>query len=519
MDVLQSLFAAYWDHARVFAGAHAILALLVLGSLYNFKRWKFDDEPPTTIWQQFEIRSDYIHGLIGLFLIVGIAGTFLGLWDVASALERTAPATGVPSGLPSADAARQASETIALLFKGISRAFPVGFVGLVLTLFGNLIANAIESSKRKKIEAFIDSVGDPLTKKLIEVLDPVANLGTTIQSGLQPVIASLAKALEPIPDMMENQQYELWNAKEALVEAAEALKLSGREISASVTGLKEMAETAHAALFSAQALSGSIQRYFTLVMAKLDEATNQASEAFQGYHGAMTTMATSVTEAATAFRQFPAELRADVTKALVDSYNQASNAREKGLEDLYSDARKMFQENMVNAMSGVMRELTDIKDQYEKTSAGMNTAIANAQNASAGWHEAWREEATKLREDIVEQIDPGMRREMRENSKEALAALEEAAQSGDAFVKSAKKTTGDIERLYREAADKLTGAASQLGRNLTNVANQIQNTASRLDTAKQHTPTQRPGRTGGFGRAVVELLRRPIRIFSRRRRL
>lgn len=517
MDVLQSLFAAYWNHARVFAEAHAILMLLVTGSLYNFARWKFDREPAATIWQQFEIRSDYVHGLIGLFLIVGIAGTFLGLWDVASALEKTGSAVPAPSGIASIDAARQASDTITLLFRGISRAFPVGFVGLVLSFIGNLVVNGIESSKRREIERFLASVGDPLTQKLISVLDPVANLGTTIQSGLQPVIAALSETLGPMQYVMANQQYELRNAKEAIVEAAEALKLSGREISASVTGLKEMAETSRAAFKGAQELSGSIQRYFTVVMTKLDGATSQASEAFQAYHDAMATMAGSVTDAAATFRQFPAELRSDVTKALVDSYDEASESREKQLADLYAQARQSFQENMTNAMSGVFTDLAKIRDQYEETSRGIHVAIANAQNAMGEYEKSWSKEAERLREVIASKIDPGMRQELKQIASESLAALEEAARSGDAFAKSAKKTTADIERLYREAGERLISAAKDLGHNLENAASQLQSTSSRIATATTTPVQRRPGRMRRLGQGFVHMLKTPIPLPWRKR--
>ena len=88
MDAVESLFKAYLEDAQVFAAAHLIVALLVFGSLANFARWKFDDEPTPTIWQQFDIRTNFIHGLIGLFLIVGIAGTFLGLWPPRSINRR-----------------------------------------------------------------------------------------------------------------------------------------------------------------------------------------------------------------------------------------------------------------------------------------------------------------------------------------------------------------------------------------------------------------------------------------------
>jgi len=515
MDVIQSLFNAYVEDAQVFAAAHLIVALLVLGSLINFARWKFDDEPPPTIWQQFEIRSNFIHGLIGLFLIVGIAGTFLGLWEVASTLE---PSSAVRSAANPAENAERASDTVRVLLKGIAKAFPVGFVGLLFTLLANLVASGIEAYKRRKIEAFMDKVGDPLTIKLVEALGPVANLGTTLEKSLKPVIDKLARVLEPIPLLMESQQHELSNAKDALVYAAKALESSGQEISASVTGLKEMAETAQAARDSAQELSAGIRSYFSKITAKLDTVSERAADAFATYDRALGSMTDSVSEATDAFRTFPAQLRGDVTAALIESYNEASEAQKEALKELYSEARSIFQANMVNAVSGVMSDLGEARKGLETLTHTMNTSIANAQNALGQYEGAWEKQAEKLRDDIARQIDPGIRVEMSANTKRALEALEDAARSGDAFVKSTKKTSSDIDRLYREAGERLTTAANHLGNRLAIMTRDIESSAERLHAVTEVRATRPRGRIRRWGSAVWAVLRRPVRIFPRRKR-
>lgn len=516
MDVIQSLFHAYVTDAQAFAAAHAIIALLVVGTLISFAQWKFDDEPTPTIWQQFDIRTNFVHGLIGLFLIIGIAGTFLGLWDVASNLRPSSDLTA--AGMP-AEASQRANETVALLLRGIAKAFPVGFVGLVLTFVANLIAGAIEAVKRRRIEAYMNTVGDPLTAKLVEALGPVANLSKTLESGLSPVIRELERTLKPIPIVMASQRDELANAKTALTEAAEALKESGRQISASVTGLKEMAETSHAALEAAKALSGGIRSYFASIASKLDQATERATHAFNTYDGAIATMTESVYAAADSFQKFPSELREEVTTAMVESYNQSSEAREEALSDLYAAARQRFEENMINAVSSVTHSLDEVKGDFETLTTTMDRSIVNAQNAFGRYSEAWRQEAVKLREDIVQQIDPGIPKEMKDSAQNALAELEAAARSGDGFVKATKKTTADIERMYREATESLTKATNQLVRSLTSISREIESSAARLETIQARPAYQRPpGRMRRLGRTVIDVLRRPIRLPWRKRK-
>jgi phage host-nuclease inhibitor protein Gam len=332
------------------------------------------------------------------------------------------------------------------------------------------------------------------------------------------VIDRLATSLNPIPLVMAKQQAELANAKTALVEAADALKLSGQQISASVTGLKEMAETAHAALDSAQELSAGIRKYFDRITSKLDQATDRAGDAFATYDRALGSMTESVSEAADSFRTFPTQLRGDVTSALVWSYNEASTAREDELKELYTAARKHFQDNMVNAVSGVMRDLGDAKTELETLTATMNTSIVNAQNAFDHYKDAWQKEAGHLREDIAKQIDPGIRKEMSANAKNALEALEEAARSGDAFVKSTKKTSADIDRVYREAGDRLTNAANTLAKRLDGMIREIESSAMQLETLERRAISRPPGRMRRFGLAVWTTLHRPVSIFPWRKR-
>ncbi len=515
MDLIQSVFSAYWEHARIFAVGHLFISFLVLKSLFSFARWKFDDEPAPTIWQQFEIRSNYIRGLIGLFLLVGIAGTFLGLWEVASSFGNAgAAAQSASSG--ALGAAARANETIQLLFRGIAKAFPVGFIGLLLTLFGNLIADWIESSKRKKIEAFMDVFADPVLTKLTQVLEPVANFGATLHLSLEPVIEKLASTLQPIPIMMAQQRDELSNAKTALVEAASALRESGAQISASVVGLKEMAETSRAALKSATTLSSNINDYFAKITSKLDLATDHASTAFEKYDTALTYMSASVTGAAAAMQRVPADLRADLTAALVASYNEASEAREQELKDLYSEARHQFQINMVNAMSTVTSDFERLKKDFEGVAVRVDTSVANAQNSFERYDTAWREEAQTLREQIVKEIDPQFRSELETAAKSAKEAVDEAARAGHEFASATKTTSADLNRLYRDSAEKLSSSAKLLASTLASMTDRIELSAAKLEKTTLAS-ARPPGVIRRASSAVVDTLRRPIGAFWRRK--
>lgn len=512
MDLIESVVKAYWEQARYFAIGHGVLAIFVAWSLISFARCKFDDEPSSTIWQQFEIQTNFIRGLIGLFLIIGIAGTFLGLWEVASALDRAgaivSPAGGpsvTPTGTPDIGATAQSDRTIRLLFSGIAKAFPVGFVGLLLTLLSNLVADLVERSKRKQIEAFLANVKDPVLERLTMLLEPLASLGTVLDRSLQPVINKLADALAPIPMMMAEQRNELSSAKDALVGAAEALKASGTEISSSVDGLQNMAKTSRQALENATKLSKRIDSYFDTISVKLDAATNDASTAFQSYDVALAVMTNSVQEASTAMRELPAQLRTDLADSLTASFNASSKVREDALNDMYSEARQSFRENMANAMSDVTTDLQQIKAGFEKVAKDVDTSVANAQNSFQVYEEAWKEDAAKLREQIVAQIDPGFRDFIAEKANETQAALDKAAESARDLTESTRASSEKIDRVYRDTANQLTSAAELLAQRLSTIARVVESSAARLEDA-----TRRATPGGARGGAPIRTLTQKI---------
>src|SRR5438874_5312272 len=80
--------------------------------------------------------SDHLHNAVNLFLIVGLAGTFFGMAEFA---RRAAN----PQQLS------DPKEVLGALQTALGHSFPIGFLGLCLTILGHPLASYFESRLRE----------------------------------------------------------------------------------------------------------------------------------------------------------------------------------------------------------------------------------------------------------------------------------------------------------------------------------------------------------------------------------
>jgi hypothetical protein len=78
-DVFARLWDAYVHEARLFFLSHVALFVVWVIAMVQFVRWRANDATR----EEVSARADFVRGVVGLFLIVGIAGTFVGLFEFA----------------------------------------------------------------------------------------------------------------------------------------------------------------------------------------------------------------------------------------------------------------------------------------------------------------------------------------------------------------------------------------------------------------------------------------------------
>lgn len=151
-----------------------------------------------------------LHDRTNLFLIVGIAGTLFGVFEFAfkSYLALT---TGVAS--------ERVPKLAEYLSGSMSKAFPVGFMGLVLTFISQIIATRPEAKLRKVIaeatlvalkkrQVAIKSqakVIQEAANAIIDGLKPLSDLKGTLEQSIQPVIEIFGQRLDGSLKLIEKQ--------------------------------------------------------------------------------------------------------------------------------------------------------------------------------------------------------------------------------------------------------------------------------------------------------------------------
>jgi methyl-accepting chemotaxis protein len=182
-----------------------------------------------------------------LFLIVGIAGTLFGLFEFAfnsyAELQNSSTQTG--------------SQLLSLgkfLSQSMSKAFPVGFVGLFLTFVAQLgatrpegrlreaLAGAARLALERRKEAGISQVENlhHAVAAMQKAMQPLENLSATLSEGLKPVADALGERVDKLMAMTETQFSQMQRATQELQETVGGLKESVNSINLVTTRVEDL---------------------------------------------------------------------------------------------------------------------------------------------------------------------------------------------------------------------------------------------------------------------------------------
>lgn len=136
---------------------------------------------------------DEVSDRTNMLLLVGIGGTLFGVFEFAS---RASGVTG-----------DRLTEIGSLLSESMAKAFPVGFVGLMLMLVFQLslaaplsaLHRAASEATRRALEhrgTVSRTLAESIGESIAESMKPVSTLGETVSVHLQPVVSSLGVRLE-----------------------------------------------------------------------------------------------------------------------------------------------------------------------------------------------------------------------------------------------------------------------------------------------------------------------------------
>lgn len=229
--------------------------------------------------------SGKLRDYVSLLLTIGIAGTMFGVFEFA------AGAAGQFVG-----AGQLAGERLAeLLAHSMSKAFPVGFMGLILMFFFQFIASAREEKLRKalsKATGFAlearDEVSQSQADVIRESLAPLQNLERTLTTSFQPFVESFSENIQPLfASFQDRLEVSLTNVEEhfqkaqetseGMRQATEGIKQSVEALQAQTQNLALLMQKAPAVIEKTIAMQEAQQRSIN----ELHDAQQQSINALQ----------------------------------------------------------------------------------------------------------------------------------------------------------------------------------------------------------------------------------------------
>jgi len=271
VELLGRLLAAYWNKAWPFALGHGVLVLFILYRTHLIRRetaalegWQPAQAPTNDTGSpathtlnrfieecmvlgpqgffisitDFSDRIDSIvegllsdlYNKINMLLIVGIAGSLFGLFEFANSSSHGL--TDIANGK---GAQVNFSE---LLANSMAKAFPVGFVGLVLMLIFQVWATAPESrlrhavvgaigravEERRKLCRSQAAIVEAAVVSIGEAMKPLENLESTLSRTITPVVEEFAKQMEGSLAFFKKQFDALTGASTKIDEAVNAVE-------------------------------------------------------------------------------------------------------------------------------------------------------------------------------------------------------------------------------------------------------------------------------------------------------
>lgn len=340
-------------------------------------------------------RLETLHSHINLFLIVGVAGTFFAMFKFAIVAAKG----GIDPKLLSR-----------ALAEGISNAFPVGFIGLLLAVLGHWFAFRWEDQLRSAVNLAAQTAmktrqeaGTGVVDKLGEILAPLGNLATTLQASLEPVIEGFRVQLNDTSKLIREQIQPL----------AGAIEKFGTEV-------KALSEVAGGLAAATRDMPASLER-----AAAIQQETRDSMQAFAAV---MNQGGTTLLNAAQA----------------MDSAGRELNAIPPKLQSAFSEELARMTGTAAALWTGASQQFFDaLKPACEEVCAA-GTALSTA---SAAW--------SRLPEHLCESMGRTIT-EIAGKTEEQITAL--VSKSLEAWTASSRQFFEDI----KPACDSLTSAGTEL---------------------------------------------------------
>jgi hypothetical protein len=190
-----------------------------------------------------------LHDRTNLFILVGVAGTLLGIFEFAFNSYQVLSDTGLESG-------QRLLKLGEFLSGSMAKAFPVSFIGLLLAFISQIVTSWPE---RRLRTALATATGKALEvrkaksrsqaqlvqqtmDKLQEAMKPLENLKDSLTEVITPVISDLGARLEESLKLVKEQFDELQKTNTTTQAVVRAINIAVKTLQGIVNGLRQQIE-------------------------------------------------------------------------------------------------------------------------------------------------------------------------------------------------------------------------------------------------------------------------------------
>lgn len=479
-----------------------------------------------------------------LFLVIGVMGTFFALFQFAFRVK---------GGLPPDQIGQRLSE-------GLAVAFPIGFIGLILTLATHLITDWLEGRFREAADIAVHRALDwrsthlvTVESEILQAIEPLRNLQATLSQTLHPVIEGFREQLKQTHSIMAEQIKPLADVIHRLDATSHDLHSSVQDMHAAVTEYGQMVfkaaelgkenlslvrksrkifedldnviSAASGALTEAsnrlstvpQILSDHVGKTLDEITARIESAWKQSSsrlfEDLLLVSARLDTSSRDLAEAAGRLRQLPEDLNhrlmeslAQQADAMAVSVEQFRTEFEKAIGDLTHKASEAWRTGaggLVDSLGNAVRDqVNSIRAASSQTCELLTRASNRLIELGNHYESSLKDLIPEILRRAVTEITPYLSRLDRtvaEEYPQALANLTAAVEATQQF----SDTTGQLlERV------------SAIQRMLIEASESLQSTVDRLEAACSSAVGTRPNPGEAFDRLTEAVETLPSKITS-----
>ena len=209
---------------------------------------------------------DGLSSLLNLFLVIGVAGTFVGLFEFTNAMSVSLLTSGT-----GADSALKVADIGSALSSGLAKALPVSIVGIAATILGHVWASSIDQELRKAVTEATQRAmyhrrqhSTSLAEAIRDAMNPFKEIAAAMNSQIGPVIAEFLGKVEESSRAMAERFDPFIQASLKFSEAAGGMKES-------ISALRETTNSAQAFLKDTQKTRDNLAARTTKLFEKMED--------------------------------------------------------------------------------------------------------------------------------------------------------------------------------------------------------------------------------------------------------